>query len=327
MIRLQDIKMKIVSTNKADMNFKMNFIALLINSIIESSSSGKANTNPLNYITSNTKIENIHWCSYLIDCLVKNKQSFDPSNQTSNFNGPSAYLVLLYLDRIKSDVLKVERTRPVICHWTSEKIKMRETFEKEELGDFGTRDFNDEYVDEELNQKAYEQLVTNKHTELDILIEYGMKKFPENITLNHLKIRYNAIFKDKSEDNQETNGNDHVQHENIEGDADKDQNDNNDKGFYDANLHDEVLDNEKDGNNNAEGEDLEVMNIEGKDAKKVEGTTGEQQQRDGEGKEEENVQERVITCYSQQTKEWHSDMYLKACFPENIYFRCHRLMV
>ncbi|CAI9264940.1 unnamed protein product [Lactuca saligna] len=73
MIRLQDTKMKIVSTNKTNMNFTMNFIALLINSLIESSSLGKANTNPLDYIISKTKIKNIDWCAYLIDSLVKNK--------------------------------------------------------------------------------------------------------------------------------------------------------------------------------------------------------------------------------------------------------------
>ncbi|CAH1442343.1 unnamed protein product [Lactuca virosa] len=381
MIRLQDIKMKIVSTNKADMNFRMNFIALLINSLIESSSSEKANTNPLNYITSKTKIENIDCCSYLIDSLVKNKQSFDPSNPTSNFNGPSAYLVLLYLDRIKSDVLKFERTCPVICYWTSEKIKMRETFEKDELGDFGIGDFNDEYVDEELNEEAYEQVVINKYRKLDMLIEDEINKFRENITLNHLKISVDAIFKDKSEDNQEKNGNDNVQYDNsdddedangddndqskkknvggknilkenlkggeeqqrknkdedgedikitdgekdendnndqavdvmnierknakkVEGitgeqlqrdgeDGEKDENDNNDQGLDDMNLHDEVVENEKGGNNkeeqNVEGEDVEGMNIERNNAKKVEGITGEQPQRDGEdGEKYEN---------------------------------------
>nr|KAJ0210969.1 hypothetical protein LSAT_V11C400178070 [Lactuca sativa] len=77
MIRLQDIKMKIVSTNKADMNFRMNFIAL-----------------------------------------------------------------------------RKYKTSIVICYWISEKIKMRETFEKEELGDFGTGDFNDKYIDEELNEEV-----------------------------------------------------------------------------------------------------------------------------------------------------------------------------
>nr|KAJ0190417.1 hypothetical protein LSAT_V11C800440680 [Lactuca sativa] len=138
MIRLQKIEIKIVSLNKADMNFKMNFIALLINSLIESSSSGKANTHPLNYITKKTKINKIYWCSYLIECLVKTKKSFDPSSAISSFNGQSAYLVFLYVDSVKDELIKVDRKRPLICHWSTEKMKMRENCEKEELGDFGT---------------------------------------------------------------------------------------------------------------------------------------------------------------------------------------------
>lgn len=59
MICLQEIKMKIISSKKANMNFKMDFIAFLINSLIESSSSGKANTHPLNYITKKTRIKKL----------------------------------------------------------------------------------------------------------------------------------------------------------------------------------------------------------------------------------------------------------------------------
>ncbi|CAH1432144.1 unnamed protein product [Lactuca virosa] len=61
MIRLHEIKMNILASDNADMNFQMNFIALLINSLIESSSCGKANTYPLNYIMKNTNISNIDW--------------------------------------------------------------------------------------------------------------------------------------------------------------------------------------------------------------------------------------------------------------------------
>nr|KAJ0208646.1 hypothetical protein LSAT_V11C400178080 [Lactuca sativa] len=71
MIRLHEIKMNIVALDNADMNFQRNFIALLINSLIESSSCGKANTYPLNYIMKNTNIRDIDWCSYFLNCLVK----------------------------------------------------------------------------------------------------------------------------------------------------------------------------------------------------------------------------------------------------------------
>nr|KAJ0215847.1 hypothetical protein LSAT_V11C300102820 [Lactuca sativa] len=68
--------MNIVASENANMNFQMNFISLLINSLIESSSAKKANIYPINYITKITNISNIDWCSYLFDCLVKTKQSF-----------------------------------------------------------------------------------------------------------------------------------------------------------------------------------------------------------------------------------------------------------
>nr|KAJ0198477.1 hypothetical protein LSAT_V11C700344380 [Lactuca sativa] len=321
MIRLQDIKMKIFSTNKADMNFWMNFIALLIKSLIKSNSLRKANTNPLNYITSKTKIRNIDWCSYLIDYLIKNKPSFDPSNPTSNFNGPCAYLVLLYLDIIKSDVLKVERTRPVICHWISEKINMRETFEKDEVVDFGTGDFIDEFVEEESNENAYEEKA---------MIKYR---------------NFGAIFDDENEDYQEKNGNDDVQDENnddeedgngddnneekkknvgrknIEGgigeenenrnnkekikmrdvkilkeqvSGEEDETDNNDQGLDDMNLHDEAIENDKGGDieeeQNVEGGGVEGKNIEGNNAKKGERRTNEEPRRVGEGVEGKNLE-------------------------------------
>ena len=92
-IRLQDIKMKIASSNLADMNFKMNFIALMINSLCESSSCGKANYSNLNYITADTVVKDIDWCSYVIDCLLKSKFAYKHSN-TAFFVGPAAFLVV-----------------------------------------------------------------------------------------------------------------------------------------------------------------------------------------------------------------------------------------
>ncbi|CAH1432146.1 unnamed protein product [Lactuca virosa] len=276
--------MKIVSTNKAYMNFRMNFIALLINSLIESSSSGKANTNPLYYITSKTKIENIDSCSYLIDCLVKNKQSFDPSNPTSNFNGPSAYLVLLYLDRIKSDVLNIERT---LTGQENENLKGGEEQQRKNKDKGGE----------------------------DIKITDGEKDENDNNDqgLDYMNLNDEGVENEKGGDNEEQN----VEGEGVEGmniqgknakkveeitgeqpqrdgeDVEKDENDNNDQGLDYMNLNDEGVENEKGGDNeeqNVEGEGVEGMNIEEKNAKKVEEITGEQPQRDGEAVEGMNIE-------------------------------------
>nr|KAJ0191179.1 hypothetical protein LSAT_V11C800415390 [Lactuca sativa] len=228
MIRLQDIKMKIVSTNKADMNLTINFVSLLINSLIESSSSGKSKHQPIEL--HNTQDENKqHRLVFLSDRLF-----------------------VLYLDRIKFDVVK--------------KIKMRETFEKDEVGGFGTGDFNDEFVEEELNEK---EMVMIKYMKLDMLIKDGINKFPEKVTLNHLKINSDAIFKDVNEDNQEKigmmmfkmtivwekklgllkeerNNKEKIKirevkilKEQVSGE--EDETDNNDQGLDDMNLHDEGI--------------------------------------------------------------------------------------
>ena len=99
LIRLNEIKMKLASSNEADMNFNMNFIALVINSLCESSSCGKANYYDLNYIKEHTVIRDIDWCSYLIDCLIKTKKAYTHSDK-SFFVGPSTYLVVSFISVI-----------------------------------------------------------------------------------------------------------------------------------------------------------------------------------------------------------------------------------
>ncbi|KAL4571455.1 hypothetical protein LXL04_018215 [Taraxacum kok-saghyz] len=64
-IRINEIKTKIILSDEADINFKLNFLAIMINSLIESSLHGKANYAPLKYITKETNIRKINWCEFL----------------------------------------------------------------------------------------------------------------------------------------------------------------------------------------------------------------------------------------------------------------------
>ncbi|CAH1446722.1 unnamed protein product [Lactuca virosa] len=140
-LRMTQLRNSIVSTSLADMNF----IVLFVNTLCESSSSGVCNINILKHISSGTDIKSIDWCSYVLDCLINMSSSFEPYNDKKYFFGPSAHLLLLYLDNIDSDELKVERTRPVICYWSSEKIKYRENLEMT-IGRFGFGDINPPFV-------------------------------------------------------------------------------------------------------------------------------------------------------------------------------------
>nr|KAJ0210348.1 hypothetical protein LSAT_V11C400183790 [Lactuca sativa] len=142
------IKNVIVSTTQADFNFKLNFLVLFVNTFCESTSMGRCNLFPLSYISRKTDISNIDWCNYVLDCLVRIKNSYIPYSDNSFFVGPSAFLVLFYADNIHSEALTVTRKCPTICYWSSEKIRYRETFEQEK-GRFGVGELNEEFVNEQ----------------------------------------------------------------------------------------------------------------------------------------------------------------------------------
>nr|KAJ0205093.1 hypothetical protein LSAT_V11C500271640 [Lactuca sativa] len=141
-IRLNAIKKVIVCTTKADFNFKLNFLVIFCQHIF-----GKMMF-PLSYISRKTDINNIDWCSYVLDCLVRTKNSYIPYSDTSYFVGPSAFLVLFYADKIHSEALMVTRKHPTICYWSSENIIYREAFEQEK-GRFGLGELNEEFVNEQ----------------------------------------------------------------------------------------------------------------------------------------------------------------------------------
>ncbi|CAH1454488.1 unnamed protein product [Lactuca virosa] len=108
---------------------------------------GRCNLFPLSYISRKTDISNIDWCNYVLDCLVRTKNSYIPYSDNSFFVGPSAFL-LFYTDNIRSEALTLTRKRPTICYWSSEKIRYRETFEQEK-GRFGLGELNEEFVNEQ----------------------------------------------------------------------------------------------------------------------------------------------------------------------------------
>nr|KAJ0214177.1 hypothetical protein LSAT_V11C400224810 [Lactuca sativa] len=146
-IRLSAIKNVIVSTIQAEFNFKLNILVLFVNTFCESTSMGRCNLFPLSYISRRTDINNIDWCNYVFDCLVRTKNSYIPYSDISFFVGPSAFLVLFYVDNIHSEALTVTCKRPTICYWSSEKIRYREAFEQEKCK-FGLGEINKEFVDE-----------------------------------------------------------------------------------------------------------------------------------------------------------------------------------
>ncbi|CAH1446720.1 unnamed protein product [Lactuca virosa] len=140
------------------------------------------------------------------------------------------------LNRVSSAVLKVKRTRPLICHWTTEKVKMREDYEKEEIGEFGTGELNEEFIQEELNEKDYQEMILMKCRKFKLLIDNGIYTFPQNTILNHLKSSFIEILNDEDgddEDNEDDKGGDNEENEGDNDDDDEVNDDHNNEKVND----------------------------------------------------------------------------------------------
>ncbi|CAI9299843.1 unnamed protein product [Lactuca saligna] len=192
-IRLNAIKKVIVSTTEADFNFKRNFLTLFVNKFCELTSMGRCNMFPLSYISRKRDINNIDWCIYILDCLVRKKNSYIQYSDNSYFVRPSAFLVLFYADKIHSEALMVTCKHPTICYWSSKKIRYRDTFQQEE-GRFGLGELNEEFVNEQDEGDTDIEVSDSDKDEDHYIKEKLNSKFNDAIT-KFLEKETSRIFK------------------------------------------------------------------------------------------------------------------------------------
>lgn len=95
-LRLKQLKNEILLTREGDLNFRINFLVMFINTFCESTSMGKCNLNALQHIKKDTDISSIDWCQYVVDCLIKTKKAYKPEKESSFFFGPAAYLAVCF---------------------------------------------------------------------------------------------------------------------------------------------------------------------------------------------------------------------------------------
>ncbi|KAL4562268.1 hypothetical protein LXL04_034467 [Taraxacum kok-saghyz] len=138
-LRLKQLKNDILLTRAGDLNFRINFLVMFINTFCESTSMDKCNLNALHHIKKDTDISSINWCEYVVECLVKTKRAYNPDKESS-FS--SVLLLILRFER-----MDIPRTRPAICFWSSEMIRVREDYEMLD-GGFGFGEVNGKFVEE-----------------------------------------------------------------------------------------------------------------------------------------------------------------------------------
>nr|GEU43089.1 hypothetical protein [Tanacetum cinerariifolium] len=172
-VRPNDITDVIVSSNDVGSLFKMNFLMLFANTMGMCETSGACSMYILKQISNDIRVENLDWCSYIINCLKSSKYKW--VNQASNYYiGPLTFMTLLYLDSTRCDSFNVVRERPAIRAWKSIQMIYREKLEIEKYGGFGMlpkHDLQSEDFVEMIQQKC-----NNIHQELTTFKEGFSKK-------------------------------------------------------------------------------------------------------------------------------------------------------
>lgn len=85
-------QMKIRKTS--DYLFKLDFLVLMVSTLVESMSNGRAYIRFLASITKNSDIKEFNWCDFVVQAVKDCKKNWDCSKKSSKFVGPLAFLVV-----------------------------------------------------------------------------------------------------------------------------------------------------------------------------------------------------------------------------------------
>ncbi|CAI9279386.1 unnamed protein product [Lactuca saligna] len=203
----------IQKSEQVDMNFKLGFIALFVNTFAESIPMGTNNLVPVRALVEVDDISKIDWCAYLLYCVKNSKGRWHPDNPKCYYIGPMLLLLLIYCDEIECKLQKIERKTPLVTMWTADKLKERQSFEIE-AGGFGVGNLierssnleienNENQVNEnqdmriEEYEEKYEKIFNNVSTEkndMEDIIFHCLSKFPEDNKTKEMIRKFRDIF-------------------------------------------------------------------------------------------------------------------------------------
>jgi hypothetical protein len=96
-------------------------------------------------------------------------------------------LQLLYVDGVKFDRMDIPRTRPAICYWSSEMIRVREDYEMME-GGFGLGQVNGVFVEDfvDISDDDEDDIEYEEQVQDDVEIDSDDERSEEVIFCIHL---------------------------------------------------------------------------------------------------------------------------------------------
>ncbi|XP_020250941.1 uncharacterized protein LOC109828330, partial [Asparagus officinalis] len=121
---------KLKQTSDVNLFFKLNFLVLVHNIMIQSFSNPYVNQRILVLGENVDQCCSYNWCSFLIDSMIESQHKWkvDPTKQF--YTGPLVFLILFYADRVLFKGRRlVERTTPTFIGWTDWALKERQSEE------------------------------------------------------------------------------------------------------------------------------------------------------------------------------------------------------
>ncbi|KAK1385473.1 hypothetical protein POM88_023208 [Heracleum sosnowskyi] len=123
------IAKEIKSYGSATNMFKLNFLVLLSNFLVESNNNGYVETDIVGFCGNIEKCSKYNWCGFVIDKLLTTHEFWAGNPSIRHFTWSLPLLTYLYLDRVSNARTQhVERTKPAYIAWTDELIKEEENY-------------------------------------------------------------------------------------------------------------------------------------------------------------------------------------------------------
>ncbi|CAI9262025.1 unnamed protein product [Lactuca saligna] len=133
-IRPRAVQQVIMQSTRADLMFKVIIFVLLCNTLGQSMSIGTCDLSMLSKVTKDLDLSDIYWCVYVFDYLKGTKSAWNPNNKKGFYVGPIILLLLLYVESVRCDSVKIVRCRPAICCWNVDKLRKRKRVDCRTIG-------------------------------------------------------------------------------------------------------------------------------------------------------------------------------------------------
>ncbi|KAL8119180.1 uncharacterized protein LOC141724157 isoform X2 [Apium graveolens] len=123
---------RIKESEEADDLFKLNFLIVLSNVLIERQTGSYVHRDILGFDIQLDQCNQYNWGEFLLRCLVRTKANWRKATSSLFYTGPIIFLTIFYVDRVILKGLKpVERQLPAFRNWTMELLKQRQNYEKQ----------------------------------------------------------------------------------------------------------------------------------------------------------------------------------------------------